>query len=131
MPTVLGSLRVLALAPSLYEVSRAGRGFPARASAVTAELDAIPQTVVCGFEWGVNTRDQWELERRLNLVDPHLRGFAYEGATMAYTVLDALPGGRSDRALNLLSGTGRPHTFLNYIGIGFAMARLPRRRGSK
>jgi hypothetical protein len=45
---------------------------------------------------------------------------------MALTVRDAMAAGRGRRAQELLSGPGRPHTFLTYIGIGFAMARLPR-----
>jgi hypothetical protein len=37
-----------------------------------------------------------------------------------------MPGGRNDRARELLMGPGRPHIFLTYIGIGFAMSKLPR-----
>ncbi len=55
-----------------------------------------------------------------------MRGFAYEGATMAFTVRDAMGGGRGHRTRDLLAGSGQPHIFLAYIGIGFAMARLPR-----
>jgi hypothetical protein len=126
MPTVLGSLRRLALTPSLAEVTFAERGFPAHSPAVAAELEAIPQAVICGFEWGIDTRSQWELERRLSMVRPDLLGFAYEGATMACTVLDAMRGGRGHKTADLLRGPGEPHIFLAYIGIGFAMARLPR-----
>ncbi|AGL16717.1 DUF1702 family protein [Actinoplanes sp. N902-109] len=126
MPHLLGAVRRLMLAPSLAEVTFARRGFPVTESARTRALEAIPQAVVCGFEWGIDTRTQWELERRLELVDAEHRGFAYEGATMALTVRDAMAGGRGHRARDLLAGPGRPHTFLTYIGIGFAMARLPR-----
>ncbi|MFI2652160.1 DUF1702 family protein [Micromonospora fulviviridis] len=126
MPTIVGSLRRHALAPALREVGFAARGFPVRPSAATRRLEAIPQAVVCGFEWGVESRDQWETERRLALVDPCLRGFAYEGATMAFSVRDAMSMFRTSRTRDLLTGPGRPHVFLNYIGIGFAMARLPR-----
>ncbi|WP_245627728.1 DUF1702 family protein [Actinomadura oligospora] len=123
---VIGSLRRLVLAPSLERVSFAGRGFPVTPSEATERLEAIPQAVVCGFEWGIDTRSQWELERRLALVDPEQRGFAYEGATMACAVLDAMGPRRGHRTQDLLLGPGRPHIFLAYIGIGFAMARLPR-----
>src|SRR4051794_18175908 len=126
MSTLLGAVRRLLLAPSLAEVTFARRGFPARPTAATRRLELIPQSVVCGFEWGVDARDQWELERRLDLVEPELRGFAYEGATMAFTVLDAMGRGRRQRARSLLRGPGAPHLFLAYIGIGFAMAHLPR-----
>ncbi|RGD57262.1 DUF1702 family protein [Kitasatospora xanthocidica] len=124
MPTTFGSLRRLVLTPSLASVAFAGRGFPVTPTAATERLEAVPQAVVCGFEWGIDARNQWEVERRLRLVDPEQRGFAYEGATMAFTVLDAT--GRGSRTRDLLAGPGQPHIFLAYIGIGFAMARLPR-----
>jgi enediyne biosynthesis protein E2 len=126
MPTTLGSLRRLALTPSLAKASFAGRGFPAASSEAAEQLEAIPHSVICGFEWGIDARDQWEVERRLGMVDPELRGFAYEGVTMAFTILDAMCPGRGDRTRNLLLGSGQPHIFLAYIGIGFAMAHLPR-----
>jgi hypothetical protein len=126
MPTTLGSLRRLLMSPSLAEVSFAERGFQLKPSDVTRKLEAIPQSVVCGFEWGIDARDQWELERRLSLVEPEMRGFAYEGATMACTILDAMGTGRRQYARNLLRGPGEPHIFLAYIGIGFAMSHLPR-----
>ena len=126
MSTVVGSLRRLILTPSLTDVSFAGRGFPVTPTAATRALEAIPQAVVCGFEWGIDLKDQWGLERRLDMVDAELRGFAYEGATMALTVRDAMAAGRGTKTREFLSGPGRPHTFLTYIGIGFAMARLPR-----
>ncbi|HXV93489.1 MAG TPA: DUF1702 family protein, partial [Pseudonocardia sp.] len=82
--------------------------------------------VVCGFEWGADSSGLWELQRRLDMVEPAVRGFAYEGATMASVVVDAMSGWRRGRTRELLAGPGRPHLFLTYIGIGFAMARLPR-----
>ncbi|MBG0829057.1 DUF1702 family protein [Planomonospora sp. ID67723] len=126
MSSVSGSFRKLVLAPSLADVTFGARGFPVTPSPATRRLEAIPQAVVCGFEWGIEARGQWEVERRLSMVDVELRGFAYEGATMAFTVMDAMGGGRGRRTRDLMLGPGRPHIFLTYIGIGFAMARLPR-----
>lgn len=126
MPTATGALRRLLLAPQLTEVTFRRRGFPAAPSAQTERLEAIPQAVVCGFEWGIEARDLWEAERRLALVDPELRGFACEGVAMAFTVRDATAVGRGTRTRDLMLGPGRPHLFLSYIGIGFALARLPR-----
>ena len=125
MPTVFGSMRRLLLTPQLTEVTFAKRGFPAASSAAAPRLEAIPQAVICGFEWGIDARSQWEVERRLELIDTEMLGFAYEGVTMAFTVLDAM--GRGHRTRDLLLGPGRRHIFLAYIGMGFAMARLPRR----
>jgi hypothetical protein len=131
MATILGALRRFLLAPSLAEVTLAGRGFTPPAPAVARRLESIPQAVVVGFEAGIEARSLVEIEWRLDLVAEELRGFAYEGATMAVTILDQLrPRGRA-RAAGLLLGPARPHLFLTYIGIGFAMARLPRRRWSR
>ncbi|MGP3635628.1 DUF1702 family protein, partial [Streptomyces sp. 24-1644] len=41
-----------ALLTVLRDVSFAGRGFPVTETAATRQLEAIPQTVVTGFEWG-------------------------------------------------------------------------------
>ncbi|WP_158851251.1 DUF1702 family protein [Saccharothrix deserti] len=124
MSTTLGSLRRLAMAPSLKEVTFGARGFPGASSEYAPRLEAIPQSVICGFEWGIDSRDQWEVERRLGLVEPELRGFAYEGAAMAYTIRDAM--GRGTRTRDLLNGPGADHLLPAYIGIGFAMNHLPR-----
>ncbi|MGI8665493.1 MAG: DUF1702 family protein [Jatrophihabitans sp.] len=123
MAGVIGSLRQLVLAPSLDTVSFAGRGFSVPPSPVSHALEAIPQAVVCGFEWAISAPDVTDVRRRLRLVDPEHRGFAYEGATMAYTVLDTIHG---QQTRELLSGDGDRHIFLAYIGIGFAMSKLPR-----
>ncbi|HET9138963.1 DUF1702 family protein [Actinophytocola sp.] len=126
MPSLLGSLRQYVLAPKLSTVTFAERGFPGAGSPAAERLEAIPQSVVCGFEWGIAARDLWDVQRRLELVEAEQRGFAYEGAAMAFAVRDAMAGGSGRRTRELLLGPGAPHVFLTYIGIGFAMARLPR-----
>jgi enediyne biosynthesis protein E2 len=126
MRSPLGQLRQLVLAPELKTVTFAERGFPGAASPSAERLEAIPQSVVCGFEWAIAARSLWEVERRIELVVPEQRGFAYEGATMAFSVRDAMAGGRGTRTRDLLLGPGAKHLLLAYIGIGFAMARLPR-----
>ncbi|MFF5160759.1 DUF1702 family protein [Streptomyces sp. NPDC000348] len=126
MVSVTGALRRAVMAPSLTEVSFAGRGFPVSPTEETRRLEGVPQAVVCGFEWAIGDRSLADTERRLAMVDADVRGFAYEGATMACAVRDVM-GRRGRRTRDLLQGDGgRPHIFLNYIGIGFAMARLPR-----
>jgi enediyne biosynthesis protein E2 len=126
MPPILGTLRRFVLTPKLRSVTFAERGFPAAGAPAAEHLESIPQSVVCGFEWGIEHGELWDVERRLATVAPELRGFAYEGAAMAFAVRDAMAGGKGTRTKELLEGPGLPHIFLTYIGIGFAMARLPR-----
>jgi len=123
VPSPLGLLRQLALAPPLHRVSFARRGFPGAESASADQLEAIPQAVICGFEWAIAGSTVADLHRRLRLMDPEHRSFGYEGAAMACTILDSVRGRRTQE---LLSGPGERHILLAYIGIGFAMARLPR-----
>ena len=120
---MLGAIRRLILAPSLKDVSFAGRGFKVKPTDATRAMEAVPQAVVVGFEWGIDGGNLADLTRRLDMVDPELCGFAYEGATMALTIKDTTGG---HRTRDLLNGPAQPHLLLCYIGIGFAMARLPR-----
>ncbi|MFD3659489.1 DUF1702 family protein [Streptomyces sp. NPDC058659] len=125
MAKALRSLRRIMLAPDLAEVSFARRGFaPLPAGHGAARLQDVPRAVVCGFEWAMEASGTAEIAHRLELLDAEQRGFGYEGATMALTVTDVM--GRGQRTRELLEGPGRPHILLAYIGIGFAMARLPR-----
>jgi len=126
MPSFLGSVRQFVLAPKLSAVTFAERGFPGADSPSAQRLEAIPQAVVCGFEWGIAARDLWDVERRLELVTEEQRGFAYEGAAMAFAVRDSMAGGSGRLTRELLLGPAAPHVLLTYIGIGFAMAKLPR-----
>lgn len=123
MPTMFGAIRRLILAPSLEDVTFAGRGFDVKTTDATRAMEAVPQAVVMGFEWGIDGGDLTDLARRLDMIDPEQRGFAYEGATMALTIKDSTGG---HRTRDLLNGPGQPHLLLSYIGIGFAMAKLPR-----
>lgn len=131
MASVTGTVRRLVLAPGFAEVTAAGRGFAGGAPDTVAHLDAIPQAVVLGFEYGMDTRTQDEIVARLELVQDRLQGFAYEGATMALTIRDIMGTGRRRLAQRFLLGPAAPHVFLAFIGIGFAMARLPRRLWSR
>jgi hypothetical protein len=129
MPTFTGSVRRLLMTPNLAEATFSKRGFPAAPPAATQRLEAIPQAVICGFGWGIDSRDLWEVERLLDLTDAELRGFACEGVTMAFTIRDAM--GHGHRTRDLLLGYARKHVFLAYIGMGFALARLPRQLWKK
>jgi enediyne biosynthesis protein E2 len=131
MSAVFGALRKNMLAPSMEEVTFAKRGFPSGGSAEARHLESIPQHVILGFEFGIELGDRPDSLLRLDMVEREFRGFAYEGATMAFTLLDVMPGRRSDRTREFLDGHGAPHLFLAYIGIGFAMAHLPRVLWSK
>jgi enediyne biosynthesis protein E2 len=131
MASVLGTMRRFVFTPSFDKVTFDGRGFLRPPAAVATALESIPQSVILGFEFGIACPGLPEIERRLLLLAEDLRGFGYEGATMALTIRDVMGGGKRRLTERLLRGPGAPHTFLAFIGIGFAMARLPRRLWAK
>lgn len=53
------------------------------------------------------------------------RGFACEGVGMALTLLDALAPWGGRRLAALLAGPAAAHRYLLYLGVGFALARVP------
>ena len=118
-------LRSRALGISPAEASFARRGFHAGAPAVRARLEAIGEAFVAGYNGRLRARGTGELAGHLRNVDDDLRGFAYEGAAMAATVIDRLAGGAPRRWRELLDGPGRRHSYLLYVGAGWAWARLP------
>jgi hypothetical protein len=67
----------------------------------------------------------------LEEIPRRFRGFSYEGAAMGFAVLDALPFGRGGRTARFLNGPGRVHSYMIYVGAGWAMARVPRSRWSR
>ncbi|GLF98789.1 DUF1702 family protein [Streptomyces yaizuensis] len=89
-------------------------------------METVGRSFLEGYGHAVGTRTVAELEHCLAGVPERFRGFAYEGAAMGATVLDAIPGTGGRRLAALLSGQGRHHVYMAYVGIGWALARLPR-----
>jgi hypothetical protein len=63
----------------------------------------------------------------LNAVEAARRGFAFEGAAMALALLDRLTPWRTTRWQSFMTGPGAPHIYMVHVGVGWALARLPRR----
>ena len=60
------------------------------------------------------------LGRRLEKVDPDLRGFAYEGAAMALTLRDAMSIRRGRRLQDFLRDLADRHVYTAHVGAGWA-----------
>jgi len=80
----------------------------------------------------MEARTPADVDDTLGQVSDWLRGFAYEGAGMGFAVLDGLPFGRSDNVRRFLdSPRADAYRYLVHVGIGWAMARIPRFRWPK
>lgn len=107
------------------------RGFNEKDQAAKQLLETVGATFLTGYGHAMEARNVAECEQRLEQITPEFRGFAYEGAGMGYAMLDGLPVGGSHNVSKFLAGRGRQHAYMAYIGVGWAMARLPRFRWSR
>lgn len=104
------------------------RGFHVKNAAAKEQLETIGGTFLAGYAIAAEARTPIDAQAPLAAIPRPFRGFAYEGATMAFAVLDGLPFGVRRRVETFLAGPGDPHIYMGYVGVGWAMARLPRVR---
>ncbi len=99
------------------------RGFRVDRPATQVRLEGIGLTFLSGYHAALELPQQ-EASRKLEQPDRELRGFAYEGAAMAYCLLDVLRL-RWVRFPTFVAGIGAPHTYMAHVGAGWALARVP------
>jgi hypothetical protein len=106
------------------ETSFARRGFHAGTLAARERLEQIGQTFLLGYHAALADREPDELAARLNTVAAELRGFAFEGAAMALTLLDYFTPWHRYRFARFIRGAGAAHIYMAHVGAGWAVARL-------
>jgi enediyne biosynthesis protein E3 len=124
------ALRRRLLTPDVAETSLDKRGFHKKSPAAQERLETVGKTFLTGYAHAVEARTPADAEGPIEeQVTDWLRGFAYEGAGMGLAMLDGLPFGRTDNVRTFVElPVGRRYQYLVYVGIGWAMARLPRFR---
>jgi hypothetical protein len=131
MAGLLRALRRRVLTPNISETQLERRGFHAKNDASRDLLETVGRTFLTGFAYAAEARSPNEAELRLETIPTQFRGFAYEGATMSFAILDSLGFGRGRNVSRFIAGRGADHIYMAHIGLGWAMARLPRFRWSK
>jgi hypothetical protein len=122
------SLRRRLLTPGVTQTKFETRGFHARDDRARRQLESIGGSFVAGFGHATYARTLAEAEQRLEEIEAPLRGFAYEGAAMGLAIMDALGSRRGRRVERFLAGRARDHAYMVNVGVGWALARLPRWR---
>lgn len=117
-------LRLFGLSPA--EASFARRGF--WQGHARQRLEHIGLTFLRGYQIALEETEPDELVSRLNLVEPELLGFAFEGAAMSLALLDLITPWKKDRWLSFIEGGGAKHIYMAHVGAGWALARLQRWR---
>jgi hypothetical protein len=116
------------LTPSTAETLLETRGFHRKSPAAQELLERVGRTFLEGYAYAAQAATVHDAAEDIDAITPRFRGFAYEGAGMAFAVRDGLPLGPKRLARQFLAGPGGPHNYMVYVGMGWAMARLPRFR---
>ncbi|MFC9324644.1 DUF1702 family protein [Kitasatospora sp. NPDC057015] len=122
------ALRRRILTPDHSETQLSVRGFHEKNAASRDLLETVGSTFLTGYAHVMEARTIDEAELRMEEIPEQFRGFAYEGAGMAAAMLDGFALGNGRKVADLLAGRGRNHSYMVYVGVGWAMARLPRFR---
>jgi len=123
----LGSIRrrVFGISPAETTISK--RGFQVDHPAIVERLESVGRFFVLGYHEAMIDPKPEAIGQRLDAVEDLYRGFAYEGAGMALTLLDILTPWNRKRFDNFLAGAGDGHLYMVHVGAGWALARLARR----
>jgi hypothetical protein len=131
LSNVWGALRRRILTPNVSATSLAVRGFHEKTPEARELLERVGRTFLEGYAYAAEARVPTDAEAKLEEVPRQFRGFAYEGAAMGFAVRDGLPFGNRRHVSGCLAGRGDAHIYMVYVGIGWAMARIPKFRWPK
>ena len=121
------ALRRRILTPNIRETKLERRGFYEKSPQARQLLESVGECFLAGYAIAAEARSVAEAEDGLEKLPAEFRGFAYEGAGMAFGVRDGLPFG-GHWVADFIAGPGERHIYMIYVGVGWALARLPRLR---
>jgi enediyne biosynthesis protein E3 len=114
------------LAPPASEVTFLRRGFYVGDPQARDYLEQIGSWFLAGLEYGLTVPGESAKAACLEAVSPDYRGFAYEGASMALTILDGMLPAGGKRLDRFVAGPAAHQIYTAHVGAGWAIARLPR-----
>ncbi|MDM8561998.1 DUF1702 family protein [Candidatus Marithioploca araucensis] len=120
------SFRKLLFGISPDETTFSKRGFHAVSDEVRQQLESVGETFVYGYHAALLDDNLESLSQQLDTLPNEMRGFAYEGAAMAMTLLDFLSPFNRSRFKRFVEGAGAHHIYMVHVGAGWAWARLHR-----
>ena len=115
--------RLFSISPE--EATFARRGFQGNDAKLQERLEEIGYTFLQGYHFAIANHNSDILIPHLNAIDTELRGFAFEGAAMGLALLDILTPWQQNRMEVFLTGGGADHIYMVYVGMGWALARIP------
>lgn len=110
---------------STKEVNFVRRGFRSKRIETVKHLETVGKEFLRGYHLAINVEDTDSLVKGLNETEAKYRGFTFEGAAMNLALLDYLIPWRKKRLEKFIEGEGSKHIYMVYVGIGWAIARIP------
>src|SRR5215467_6815160 len=93
------------------------RDFTCSQPAVQQHLEQVGKTFLHGYHAALAQPNQNKLAAELNEIEPEYQGFAYEGAAMAFALLDGITPWKHSFA-EFLAGAGQHHVYMLHVGSG-------------
>jgi hypothetical protein len=128
MSNFLRTTRARLLTPDRGMTQLDTRGFYVKDEPTRERLEAVGARFLDGYQYAMEARAPADAAARLDTIDAAERGFAYEGAGMALALLDGMTPGGGTRTSRFVAGPGAPHFYMVFVGIGWALAKLPKWR---
>src|SRR5205823_68754 len=100
---------------SLEECRFSRRGFWSGNTMAREHLESVGEAFLTGYNLALEGKEQLHLAELLNSLRAEFRGFAFEGAAMAMTILDSLMPWRPSRVLEFLQGVGWRHRYMVHV----------------
>ncbi|ROO62574.1 uncharacterized protein DUF1702 [Micromonospora sp. Llam0] len=126
MTGIIRGLRRRVLTPDISQTRVSVRGFHNKGPEAVEVLESVGAAFLAGLSSAAGARRVTDVDTDLAPLPTRFQGFAYEGAAMGFALVDAITPGTPRRSAEFLAGTGDRHVYMAYVGIGWAMARLPR-----
>lgn len=123
--TQLRRIRRQLMTPALIEVDPERRGFYSWESG-NSIVQPVGRAFLIGYGAAMHEPKSHAAIGRVQRLPSRWRGFAMEGAAMATTVRAALEPWHRRELDRFLMTSGARHGYMSYVGIGWALARLPR-----
>jgi hypothetical protein len=121
----LGQFRRVLFGLSAAATSCRSRGFRCQTKNQEVRFNAVGSAFVSGYHAALEEGLSAALAKKLNALELERRGFAFEGAAMALTLLDCLTPWRCDRFRRFFNGAAEPHMYMAHVGVGWVWARWP------
>jgi hypothetical protein len=109
------------------EVTFARRGFRGGDENTRTRIEWIGRVFRQGYHAALQDTNPVKLGRRLAAIEAEVRGFAFEGAAMGLALLDLLTPRFGNRWRAFVRGPAAAHLYIAHVGVGWALARVPRR----